>query len=60
MTSTVFERDRLEVVLDSVLHDVVDVDDQLLQFGQASVDARVDARVDVSKVTVDVHGSPAR
>lgn len=40
----------LEVVLNSVLHDIVDVDDQLLELSQALVH--------VMQVAVDVHGSP--
>ena len=43
---------RLEVVLNSVFHDVVDVDDQLLEFGQTGVD--------VSKVSINVHGGPGK
>jgi len=42
----------LEVVLDSVLHNVVDVDDQLLKFGKALMD--------VVKITVNVHGGPRK
>ena len=40
----------LEVVLNSVLHDVVDVDDQLLKLGESLMD--------VGQVSIDVHGSP--
>jgi hypothetical protein len=42
----------LQVVLDSVLHDVVDVDDQLLELGQALVD--------MMEIAIDVHGSPCK
>jgi hypothetical protein len=44
--------ERLEVVLNTVLHDVVDVDDQLLELGEALVD--------VGQVAVNVHGSPGK
>lgn len=40
----------LKVVLDSVLHDVVDVDDQLLELGESLMD--------VVEVAIDVHGGP--
>jgi len=39
-----------QVILDSVLHDVIDVDDQLLEFDKAVVY--------VVEVAVNVHGSP--
>jgi len=40
----------LQVVLNSVLHDVIDVDDQLLELGKSLVD--------VVQVSINVHGGP--
>jgi hypothetical protein len=40
----------LQVVFNSVLHDVVDVDDQLLELGKSLMD--------VVQVSINVHGSP--
>jgi hypothetical protein len=42
----------LQVVLNSVFHDVVDVDDQLLELGESLVD--------VVQVAIDVHGGPGK
>jgi len=42
----------LKVVLDTVLHDVVDIDDKLLQFGKALMD--------VVQISINVHGSPGK
>ena len=42
----------LEVVLNSVLHDVVDVDDQLLEL--------VQSLMNVGQVSINVHGSPSQ
>ena len=43
-------RKTLEVVLNTVLHDVVDVDDELLKLGESLMN--------VMKVAINVHGSP--
>jgi len=42
----------LEVVLNSVLHDVVDVDNQLLELGKTNMH--------VIQVTIDVHRGPGK
>ena len=42
----------LEVVLNSVLHDIVDVDDELLELGKTLMN--------VVEVAIDVHGSPGQ
>jgi hypothetical protein len=42
----------LEVVLNTVLHDVIDVDDQLLKLGKSLMN--------VVEITIDVHGSPGK
>jgi hypothetical protein len=44
--------ERLEVVLDTVLHDVVDVDDQLLEL--------VQSLMNVGQVSINVHRSPSQ
>jgi hypothetical protein len=43
-------RKTLEVVLNTVLHDIVDVDDELLKLGEALMN--------VMKISINVHGSP--
>ena len=43
-------RETLEVVLNSVLHDVVDVNDQLLELGETVMH--------MGQISIDVHGSP--
>ena len=45
-------RECLEVVLNSVLHDVIDVDDQLLELCKALMN--------MVKVAINVHGSPGK
>jgi hypothetical protein len=44
--------ERFEVVLNTVLHDVINVDDQLLKLSEALMN--------VVKVTINVHGSPGK
>jgi hypothetical protein len=43
--------ERFEVVLNTVLHDVIDVDDQLFKLGEALMN--------MVQVTINVHGSPS-